>query len=237
VLLETVRKLDSTSSLSRKDLGPAMRELIGVANGGKGAGVDAAGMRQAQARLGDAKKRLARLRLPGEGFAVVGAGLEASYRKARGAFHTAYAEPTDEAFHEWRKGTQHHWRHMLLLSRAWPDCLSARVVEARSLSQILGDDHDLALLVAFLHSPAARSLGSEKASIIETIARKRQKELRVLAHPTGLRLFAERGKALHRRVATYWEAAVALKTLAPDEDEPTPKRAAPARRRRPPSKS
>ena len=102
---------------------------------------------------GEAKKRFARLRLAGSGFDVVGAGLETSYRKARRAFRDAYDEPTDEAFHEWRKGAQPHWRQMTLLSRAWPEYLGARASEARSLSQILGDDHDLA------HARRLRALG------------------------------------------------------------------------------
>ena len=89
-------------------------------------------MKEAQGRLADAKKRLAELHIDGSGFDVVGAGLERSYRKARRALRQAYDEQTDEAFHDWRKGTQAHWRQMTLLARAWPDYLGARASEARS---------------------------------------------------------------------------------------------------------
>ncbi len=67
---------------------------------------------------------------------------------------------------------------MTLLSRAWPDYLGARASEARKLSQILGDDHDLAMLVVFVHSDAAAGLGNEQAAIVEKAARQRQAELR-----------------------------------------------------------
>ncbi len=236
VMLETILKLEAASSLARKGLGQAVREALHLTNGAQDPSVDTAAMKQAQSRLTESKKRLAKLQLSGHGFEIVGPGLEASYRKARRAFHGAYTERTDEAFHEWRKGTQQHWRHMALLTQAWPGCLSARVTEARALSQILGDDHDLALLVAFARAQTADQIKSEQVTAIEKLARQRQAVLRDLAQPKGLRLFAEGPKSLHRRIAAYWDAAVVLKDREPDEDEPPapkPTRRQPARRRRP----
>ncbi len=75
-------------------------------------------------------------------------GLEKSYGKARKAMKNAYSEPSDESFHALRKAVQWHWRQMSLLARAWPDEFAVRVSAARELSQMLGDDHDLAMLVA-----------------------------------------------------------------------------------------
>jgi hypothetical protein len=233
VLLETVAKLEAASA--RKGFGQAVREALNATNGEQSPIVEGAAMKQAHGRLAEAKRRFARLQLGGHGFEIVGPGLEASYRKARRAFHAAYVELTDEAFHEWRKGTQQHWRHMILLSRAWPGCLDARVSEARRLSQVLGDDHDLALLMAFVRSEPAARIGAERASLIEKLARQRQQELRSIAQPTGLRLFAEGAKALHRRIAAYWEAAVALKEHEPEEELQEPRKPSQqaARRRRP----
>src|SRR5262249_54967812 len=124
----------------------------------------------------------------------------------------------EEAFHEWRKETQRHWRHMMLLSRAWPECMMARAGAARALSQVLGDDHDLALLTAFLHSQRASGIGEEAAGSITRLAFQRQRELRALAQPMGERLFLEGAGSLHRRIAAYWEAAVALKEHGPGEE-------------------
>ncbi len=219
MLLETVTKLEAASSIARDGLGQALRDVLDQTNGEEGPGVEAAAMKKAQGRLTEAKKRFAKLHLPGKGFEVVGPGLEASYRKARRAFQSAYVERTDESFHEWRKGTQQHWRHMALLLRAWPDCFAARISEARRLSQLLGDDHDLMLLVAFVQSDAGERIGPERAATLEKLARQRQNELRAVAQPTGLRVFAEGARALHRSMATYWEAAVALKEHEPDEAE------------------
>ena len=73
-------------------------------------------------------------------------GLGRTYRKARKAFREAYREPSDESFHAWRKRVQLHWRHMALLSRGWPEAMSARSGEAKELSRLLGEDHDLTIL-------------------------------------------------------------------------------------------
>lgn len=225
VLLETVGKFEAASAFGRKGLAEILRETIAAANG---AGAPLS-MREASSRLNDAKQRLAELPIEGAGFDVVGAGLERSYRKARRAFARAYEQPSDEAFHEWRKGAQAHWRHMTLLARAWPDYLGARALEARQLSQLLGDDHDLALLVVFVHSPAAAGLGGERAALIEKAARHRQAWLREAAKPRGARLFAARPRRLRVGVGIYWAAAMAIKELS---EEAETKAAAPRRRPR-----
>lgn len=231
VLLETLTKLEAAVGLGRRGLADTLRQAIAAANG-QGAPLT---MQQAHARLAEAKKRLSNLEIAGSGFDVVGAGLERSYRRARRAFAAAYEQPSDELFHEWRKGAQAHWRQMTLLGRGWPDLLGARALEARVLSQLLGDDHDLALLVAFVHSDAA-GLGEEQAALVEKAARKRQAELREVARPHGERLFAESPKRLRRSVNAYWDAAVALKELeldaadAPSTGKRTRRQSAPRRR-------
>jgi CHAD domain-containing protein len=241
VLLETVSKLEASAPLGRKDLAASLRQAIAASNG-ESAPLT---MKQALARLGEIKKRFGTLQIDGSGFDVVGAGLERSYRKACHALRAAYERQSDEAFHEWRKGAQQHWRQMTLLARAWPEYLAARANEARTLSQILGDDHDLALLVAFVHSEAAASLGGEQAAVIETAARQRQTKLRETAKPLGARLFADGPRRLRRNIRCYWEAAVALKEqeldAAVEPAAPTPSRtrrqSAPRRRPAPGSKA
>ncbi|MDP1910297.1 MAG: CHAD domain-containing protein [Hyphomicrobium sp.] len=213
VLLETVNKLEGGAGLGRKGLIANVRACIAAANGDG----PPPSMQQAQDRLADTQKRLAELPIEGSGFDVVAAGLERSYRKARRAFREAYDKPSDEAFHEWRKGAQAHWRQMTLLSRAWPEYLDARAGEARCLSQLIGDDHDLALLVAFVHSDVAAGLGNEQGAIVEKAARQRQAELREAARPRGERLFAEAPKRLRDSIGVYWRSAVGLKERELDE--------------------
>ncbi len=152
------------------------------------------------------------------------AGAEKVYRSARRAFETCKQEPSDEAFHTWRKSIQQHWRHMALLSRAWPDAMSARAQEAKTLSQILGDDHDLAVLVAFASQEEAQ-LPSEGLAELLANGKKMQADLRNLALLHAQRLLQERPKHLSSRIGAYWNAACGIAEVG---DYPVPQAAQPA---------
>jgi hypothetical protein len=167
-------------------------------------------------------------------------GMERVYRKARRAFRAAYETPSDEAFHNWRKAVQQHWRHMQLMSRAWPEVLGGRAAEAKELSRLLGDDHDLAVLIAFVAHRGKSALSPGDAAALVQQCRTSQAELRELARPRGERLFVERASDLSARMAHYWTAASRLSSLVPADgsagqavkpEAPAPKK--PARARRP----
>lgn len=213
VVLETVIKLESICGPTGKGAGKMLREILQKANGGSTSNVDAAATKLALERLAVAKNRFSQLKIMGSGFEAIGPGLEGNYRRGRRTFRAAYAEGSDDSFHEWRKSVQRHWRHMRLLSNAWPDAFAARISKSQGLSQILGDDHDLALLKAFVRAEPTGRISSEQANIVERLAVDRQKHLRALAQPKGARLYAEGAKGLHRRMAQYWLSAVALREL------------------------
>lgn len=210
VLLETIINLEGACGLAAKGAGGKLREILRTANGGDRPSVDAA-VSKALERLAVVKTKFAHLEITGSGFEAIGPGLEVSYRRGRRTFRAAYAEGSDESFHEWRKSVQLHWRHMALLSNAWPDYFAVRVNEARALSQILGDDHDLALLKAFVAAEPSARISSAQANSIGKLGRRRQKQLRTMAQPIGVRLYAEGAKGLHRRMSQYWLSAVTLK--------------------------
>ncbi|MGI9404346.1 MAG: CHAD domain-containing protein [Hyphomicrobium sp.] len=228
ILLETIIKLESDCGPAAKGAGSTLREILQTANGGDTPNVDAAATKALE-RLAVAEKRFSQLKIMGRGFEAIGPGLEASYRRGRRTFRAAYAEGSDENFHEWRKSVQQHWRHMMLLSNAWPDYFAARVSEARALSQILGDDHDLALLKAFIRAEPTGRISAAQANTVAKLARRRQKQLRAMAQPMGVRLYAEGAKGLHRRMAQYWLSAVELKQQqskeAPSSKPPKPLKA------------
>ena len=108
---------------------------------------------------------------------------------------------------------------MQLLSRAWPDELGARASEAKELSQLLGQDHDLSVLGAFVQANA-ELLPAAAVSAVASQVRQFQEQLRVLAGLRGARLFAEGPQELTERLSTYWAAA--RKIASALADEPTP---------------
>ncbi len=162
---------------------------------------------EAARRLEAARTRFSRIKLSPDDFDSVWRGLEQNMRHSKTAFEAAYSDPTDEAFHDWRKSVQRHWRHMAVLSRAWPDLAEARVTAARRLSQILGDDHDLAVLKLYIAQSAPNGLTKIDCRDIAMRAVRSQNELRALAHPLGVRLLAESANGIGRRFAIYWKAA------------------------------
>jgi CHAD domain-containing protein len=147
------------------------------------------------------RSRLSKAKLKGRGVDQIMQGIEDSYRKGRKALSAAYASPSDKAFHDLRKGVQTHWRQMALLSRAWPEEFAVRVAAARELSQMLGDDHDIALL-----KHAAEVLPAEHQHQVETLCEKRQTELRAAVHERAQRLFAEQAAAFGTRMAALWKS-------------------------------
>ena len=168
------------------------------------------GRRPALARLKPARKLFAGKAVAAVAFEHVRKGLELAYRKGRKAFRTAYDHPSDQSFHTWRKSVQLHWRHTFLLSRGWPDVLSARAAEGRELSRLLGEDHDYAILRAFAETHGGSSLRADDRAALAALCRRCQDQLRAEAEPRGARLFAESAGNLEERIARYWASATRL---------------------------
>lgn len=180
--------------------------------------------------LGRAKRRFGQIKVQNGGFDALEAGLHATYRKGRRALAQAEMEPDDEVFHDLRKSVQQHWRQMLLVSRAWPDVCRARASASRDIAQILGEEHDHAVLAAFADSHRGNGLATEEIDIIHQDCRARQLELRSLALPMARRLFAERPSRFAHQMAVSWQAAQDLEALGAGKDVETP--SAPALRSR-----
>ena len=234
VLRQTLGKLEAHAGSLPRDAGERLRKVL--ADGRvSGRRADAENRRQALQRLRRAKTFFSGQALSGIGLAHVVEGAGLTYRKARKFFRAAYDEPGDEAFHTWRKHVQLHWRHMLLLSRGWPEALGARADEAREISRLLGEDHDYAILLDFVGERCASVLQPKEIAPVVALCRTHQTHLRAEARPRGERLFAEPADNLEHRVRHYWSSAQTLAALAPPKEpvaaKPQTRKAATGRRR------
>ncbi len=138
------------------------------------------------------------------GFGAYARGLRKCYTTAADAMRLAMTRPDDEHFHEWRKHVKHHWHHVRLLRGLWPKLMIATAFELGALSDLLGDDHDLAVMrELMLRQPAVA--GIDRDELLQMIDDRRHK-LRRSARTLGQRLFAEKPKALIRRLRSYWNA-------------------------------
>lgn len=152
----------------------------------------------------EVETRIGKWTLSKGGFDAVEPGLKRTYRRGRRAMYWAYRRPSDENFHEWRKRVKDHWYQSRLLSNVWPEMMLPRTAELKRLSDLLGDDHDLAVL---RHSLTKDSRGLEgDVDTLLCLAQRRQNELRAEAKNLGACLYAETPKCLTRKIRFYWRA-------------------------------
>ena len=150
---------------------------------------------------------LAGLTVYPDDFTPLAKGLERCYRDTRQHFKNVINSDDAEEMHEWRKGVQYHWRQMQLLTPCWPSELSARAEAARALSQLLGDDHDIAMLMHLVATPTMTFGSPEDTAAFMKRCRKRHKALRKDAKVKGKRLFVERPGPFAERIHAYWTTA------------------------------
>jgi CHAD domain-containing protein len=118
--------------------------------------------------------------LEGDGFDLIESGFRRTYRNARRRLRRAMRRRTPEAFHELRKAVKAHQHHLHFLEEAWPELLVLRREALSDLSELLGEHHDLALLVPELreagHDELAE-LGVERSAELEREILKRARRL------------------------------------------------------------
>jgi CHAD domain-containing protein len=165
--------------------------------------------------LRDARARIDRWALESLSMGDLLDGFSASYERGRRAFHAAVADPKDERMHEWRKRAKDFWYHLRLLREAWPGMTDGWTAEAHRLADLIGDDHDLAVLMqSITNLPEDTALVSNLDQVRSAI-RHRRDQLQQQASVLGWRLYAEKPRAMRRRMRAYiraWEREQTLGT-------------------------
>jgi CHAD domain-containing protein len=134
-------------------------------------------------------------------------GLARTYADGREALALARRDPTDEHLHEWRKRVKDLWYHQRVLRPLWSGMMEAQADELDELSELLGDDQDLANLAATLRSDesVSASIPTDLDPVLELVGQRRE-ELLDAALVLGRRVYAERPKAYVRRHRAYARA-------------------------------
>lgn len=181
---------------------------------------------QVAALLEDGRERVPTLRVAGDVSAAIHGGFARTYKRARGAMRAAYASGAAADFHEWRKRAKYHGYHLKLLRHAWQESLHAVERQARDLSDLLGDDHDLAALREAVQT-CADDVEDGAAEAVNGLISAAQAELRSAAAPLGARLFAEKPRTCAARFERYWRA-LSIEAAAGRRNELPAGEAAPA---------
>jgi CYTH domain-containing protein len=151
----------------------------------------------------EARDRAERWKVPKD-FTALAGGLHDTYRRARRRHRDVAAAPDDETVHEWRKAVKQLWYQARLVEPAAPSVLSALVDRLDDLSEALGDDHDLAVLIERFGADPDAFGGHRVVERTTVLARLQQDELRARALRLGATIFAERPRAFAERIAAYW---------------------------------
>ena len=130
--------------------------------------------------------------------AGLAAGLRRTYRRGRRRVCAARDEPSAERLHEWRKRVKDLWHAYELVHSAEPKRMKARARDAHRLSDLLGEEHDLAVLAERATSPDLRG-----------VIGRRRTALRDEAFALGERVYRRKPRAVERRVVARWRRRAA----------------------------
>jgi CHAD domain-containing protein len=138
------------------------------------------------------------------GWSVLGPGLKRTYSQGRRAFAQAQTRRSNECLHEWRKQIQYFWHQLQIFEPLGPGLLAGLVEETHQLADVLGNDHDLAVLRERV--VAAREVFPNAAThraLIVLIERCRT-ELQRKALRLGRHLYEETPAAFTARFCKHW---------------------------------
>lgn len=166
---------------------------------GEGDGTD-----EAVAAIEGVAARAPEWKLRVDGWKLLAPGLDTAYREGRAAFAALGEDPGFEAVHELRKRGKDLWYQLRLLRDAWPAVLGPTAEEVHDFTDLLGDHHDLAVLLVDLVGRA--EVDAVHRETLRRLIESRQASLLAEALVAGERIYAEKPKAFDRRLRAYWRA-------------------------------
>jgi CHAD domain-containing protein len=151
-----------------------------------------------------------RARPAAHSFHTMRGGLLRTYRRGRREMRIAEREPTAHNFHWWRKRVKYLRHQMELLRPMFPEVLDGYIVALDQLGDLLGEEHDLAELVALVAEEPELCADAAEVTLITALAQHRRSELQAEALVIGSKVYAESPKAFANRLEAYWSTSFAL---------------------------
>lgn len=139
-------------------------------------------------------------------FAAISPGFHKTYLSGRQRMVSAYSHRTPEGFHKWRKSVKYLCHQMELMTPLWPEVVVGMAITLKRVGELLGQDHDLTLLLDSLESDTRICPDPVQRSLIRALANQRRSDLQTAARILGRRVFAEEPDSITKRLDVYWEA-------------------------------
>lgn len=153
-----------------------------------------------------ARERYRALKLANNDFELLAQGAGKGLKMLRQQHDRAVESCVDNDYHDWRKSAQLHWRQMRLLEQSWPEMIAARIKAAKALADVLGHDHDLAVLAAFVGKLPTSDLKKSGRRALLTRVCERQQELRTEARAYAGLLIADDPVGFVSKLSAYQSA-------------------------------
>jgi CHAD domain-containing protein len=175
---------------------------------------DRAAVAAVVAELEAARGRCAAWTFESDGFAALGPGARRNYRRGRRSMRAAAADTSDEHLHDWRKRAKDLWHTAQILRPAGPRRMKRFARRAHGLSDLLGDDHDLAVLTDYVEAHAYYFADDAKRRALLAVIERRREALQRQAFELGAKLYEESPKRFVRSIERRW------RKRAPEPAEP-----------------
>jgi CHAD domain-containing protein len=152
------------------------------------------------------RARAAEWKFADRGFALVAGDLQETYRHGRRALRRARRDDDGAALHEWRKRVKDLRYSAQMLTRKQPgrdsQWVARQGARADELGELLGEEHDLALLAARIHEHADAFKGEKRTrKLLLKLIAKRRRQLRAQALERGRRLYGRTPRRFRKRAA------------------------------------
>ena len=142
---------------------------------------------------------------PQDDFSWIASSLERVYERGQNALALSLANPDPHVLHDWRKRVKYLWHQLQLLHLCWPEMMNPHTEELHRLSDLLGDDHDLAVIEEFILSNKlmqGRVVG--KTALLHAI-REYRESLVLLYFPLGKKLYQADPEVFTNQISFYWK--------------------------------
>ena len=157
-------------------------------------------LRRARARVGD-------WQLERKGLDALAPGFKRIYRRGRRAYRTARQEPSTENLHELRKRAKYLGYAAQIVRPAAPKKMKRIARRAHELSDLIGKDHDLALLAQRANERRDRFANETAAGELAALVERRRAELQREAMVLGRRVLRKKPRKIARPLEEPGSAA------------------------------
>ncbi len=163
---------------------------------------DAAAVQDVLGTLRAARARVESWPLPEDGDpGFLAPGFERIYRRGRRAQRAAADGASTEALHELRKRAKDLWHATQVLRPAGSKPMKKLGRRAHSLSDVAGEDHDLAVLLEGARG-RAHTLRPGELALLDALVARRRAALQQDALARGRRVYGRKPRKLARRITT-----------------------------------